>query len=150
MRLSSIQLSHTFVVAAPPETVFKYLAEPTNYVGLSPLVVAVRDIRRVDGVLRYTAVERFRFLRILRYDNIIAVTLVAAGNHLPRAEISGGVHSPAGVRMAYRFSIAPEERGTVVVDTLWLRAPLGLLRFAASRAGAVQLARARILAERLK
>ena len=150
MRVPSTQLSHTFIVAAPPETVFTHLAEPTNYVGLSPLVVAVRDIRHVGGVLHYTAVEQFRFLRILRHDNIITVTLAAAGDDLPRAEISGDVHSPAGVRMAYRFSIAPEERGTVVVDTLRLRAPFGLLRFAASWAGAVQLARARTLAERLE
>jgi Polyketide cyclase / dehydrase and lipid transport len=143
------QLDHTFTIAASPGTVFAHLADPANYVGLSPLVVAVRDIRRAGDTVHYHAVERFRILGKLSYDNVIAVTLVAKRDGLPHAEITGDVHSPGGVRMAYRFSIAPDGHGAAVTDTLWLRAPFGLRRFARSRARAVQLARARILTQRL-
>ncbi|MEV3856451.1 SRPBCC family protein [Streptomyces sp. NPDC050095] len=148
--MPSTDLQHTFRVAAPPEQVFAHLSEPSHYVGLSPLLVAVRDVRTTGTAVRYTAVERFRFLKVLRHDNLIEVTLLAAADGLPRsAEISGEVRSPGRVRMDYRFTIERDPSGSVVTDTLHLRTPPGLLRFAASQAGAVQQARARILAQRL-
>jgi hypothetical protein len=149
IQVPAIRLDHAFTVAASPETVFAHLADPASYVGLSPLVVAVRDIHRAGDAVHYRAVERFHILGKLSYDNVIAVTLAAKPGDLPRAEITGDVHSPGGVRMAYRFSIAPDGHGAAVTDTLWLRAPLGLRRFASSRARAVQLARAQVLAQRL-
>ncbi|GGJ44302.1 SRPBCC family protein [Streptomyces brasiliensis] len=146
----SAELKHTFQIAASPEEVFAHLAEPSHYVGLSPLVVAVRDVRRSGGTVHYTAVERFRFLGVLRHDNVIDVTLAAVREGLPySAEISGDVRSPGRVRMNYRFAIESHAAGSVVTDTLHLHTPPGLLRFAASRAGAVQRARARILTTRL-
>lgn len=146
----STELKHTFQIAAPPEEVFAHLAEPLHYVGLSPLVVAVRDVRRNGGTVNYTAVERFRFLGVLRHDNITDVTLAAVPDGLPHsAEIFGEVRSPGRVRMSYRFVIDRHEAGSVVTDTLHLRTPLGLLRFAASQARAVQRARACVLTDRL-
>jgi carbon monoxide dehydrogenase subunit G len=148
--VSSTELKHTFQIAAPLEEVFAHLAEPSNYVGLSPLVVAVRSVRRSGGTVHYTAVERFQFLGVLRHDNLIDVTLVAVPDGLPHsAEISGEVRSPGRVRMSYRFAIDRHKAGSIVTDTLHLRTPLGLLRFAASQAGAVQRARARVLTARL-
>ena len=145
----STELKHTFQIAAPPEEVFAHLAEPSHYVGLSPLVVAVRDVRRDGDTVHYTAVERFRFLGV-RHDNLIDVTLTAAPDGLPHsAEVSGEVRSPGGVRMSYRFAIAREGTGSIVTDTLHLRTPLGLLRFAASQARKVQRSRARVLTPRL-
>ncbi|MEU3761575.1 SRPBCC family protein [Streptomyces albogriseolus] len=150
VEVPSTELKHTFQIAAPPEEVFAHLAEPLHYAGLSPLVVAVRDVRRNGGTVNYTAVERFRFLGILRHDNIIDVTLVAVPDGLPHsAEIFGEVRSPGRVRMSYRFAIDRHEVGSVVTDTLHLRTPPGLLRFAASKAGAVQRARACVLTDRL-
>ncbi|WP_073948427.1 SRPBCC family protein [Streptomyces kebangsaanensis] len=148
--MPSTELKHTFQIAASPEEVFAHLAEPSHYVGLSPLLVAVRDVRRNGGTVNYTGVERFRFLSVLRHDNIIDVTLVAVPDGLPHsAEISGEVRGSARVRMSYRFSIDRHAAGSVVTDTLHLRTPPGLLRFAASQAEAVQQARARILTARL-
>ncbi|MER6978995.1 SRPBCC family protein [Streptomyces carpinensis] len=148
--MPSPELTHTFEIAASPEEVFAHLAEPSHYIGLSPLLVAVHDVRRSGGTVNYTAVERFRYLGVLRHDNIIDVTLVAVPDGLPHsAEISGEVRSPARVRMSYRFSIARHDVGSVVTDTLHLRTPPGLLRFAASQARAVQQARARVLTARL-
>lgn len=140
------ELRHTFTVAATSAAVSAHLAEPANYVGLSPLVVEVRDVSREGEATRYTAVERFRFRGFLRYDNPIVVTL-----HLEGTEaVYGDVVSPGGVRIGYRFDLEPDGDGARVTDTLRMHAPLGLLRFAASRARAVQLARSGILAGRLE
>lgn len=142
------ELSHTFRVAAFPREVIAHLREPASYVGLSPLVVEVRDIHRVDGVTHFVAVERFRFLGVLRHDNRIAVSLAAGDDG-----ITGEVRSPGGVRLSYRFDVTPDAKHpgrSTVTDTLRLRTPPGLLRFAASQARTVQLARARILAGRLE
>lgn len=139
-------IHYAFTVAAPPEAVFEHLAEPESYVGLSPLVVSVRDISRDDGIIRYRAVERFRIAGRLSHDNVIAVTLEANRDDMT---VGGDVRSPGRVTMTYRYGIAPDGDGAAVTDTLWLRAPVALRRFARSRARAVQLARARILAERL-
>ncbi|MFF0210005.1 SRPBCC family protein [Streptomyces althioticus] len=148
--MPSTELKHSFEIAAPPEEVFAHLAEPSHYVGLSPLVVAVRDVRRDGGTVTYTAVERFRFLGVLRHDNLIDATLVAVPDGLPdSAEVFGEVRSPARVCMRYRFVIDRHGTGSAVTDTLRLRTPLGLLRFAASQARAVQQARARVLTDRL-
>ncbi|MFJ9693265.1 SRPBCC family protein [Kitasatospora sp. NPDC101183] len=149
--MPSTELSCTYDVAATPAAVLAHLAEPRNYVGLSPLLVDVRDVRCEGGVTHYVAVERFRFLGLVRHDNVIQVTLRAEGARLPgEAVVSGEVVSPGGVRMDYRFAItARGEGGSLVVDTLRLHAPFGLLRYAAGKAGAVQAERGRVLAVRL-
>ncbi|MEU6342715.1 SRPBCC family protein [Streptomyces sp. NPDC046977] len=149
--MPSTELTHVFRIAAPPREVYAHLAEPEHYIGLSPLVVAVREVRRdEDGTVRYTAVERFRFLG-LRHDNAIDVTLNADPAGLPdAASVGGEVRSPGRVRMGYRFAIAADGSGSVVTDVLRLSTPPGLLRFAASQAGAVQATRAAVLAERLE
>ncbi|MEN3533813.1 SRPBCC family protein [Microbispora sp. ZYX-F-249] len=141
-------LTNTFHVNAAPEDVFEHLTAPESYVGLSPLVVAVRDVDRSEpGVVRYTSVERFRFLG-LSYDNPIAVTLLTertAGG----LSVRGQVRSPGGVQLGYRFDLSPQDGGTRMDDRLDVSASRLLLGFAAGQARKVQLARARILAERL-
>jgi hypothetical protein len=140
------ELRHQFTVAATPAAVSAHLTEPASYVGLSPLVVEVRDVGREGGTTRYTAVERFRFLGFLRYDSPIVVTLRLKATEA----VYGDVVSPGGIRMRYRFGLEPDGDGTRVTDALRMHAPFGLLRFAASRARAVQLARSGILAGRLE
>ncbi|MER5637894.1 SRPBCC family protein [Kitasatospora sp. NPDC002227] len=149
--MRSTELSHRYEIGAAPATVLAHLAEPANYIGLSPLLVDVRDVRREDGVTHYVAVERFRFLGVVRHDNVIQVTLRTEDDRLPgEATVSGEVVSPGGVRMDYRFEVAARpDGGCLVTDTLHLRAPFGLLRYAAGKAGAVQAERARVLARRL-
>lgn len=138
---------HEFALAASARDVFDHLRDPQSYVGLSPLVVAVRDVREVDAVVHYTAVERVPIVGAWHIDNPIKVTIVAEGDG--PFVVRGDVDSPGGVTLAYRYDIADSGGGCALVDEITLTAPLGLTRFAASRARAVQLARARILAERL-
>ncbi|MVU78283.1 SRPBCC family protein [Nocardia sp. ET3-3] len=133
-------LRNTFTVPAPVEAVFDHLSRPENYIGLSPLVVAVEDVQ--DG--SYVAVERFRFLG-LKYDNRIRVSLLGT----PGKAVWGEVNSPGGVHMAYRFDLTTTPGGTRVDDELRLRTPFGLMAFASGQARKVQLARGIILTERL-
>jgi carbon monoxide dehydrogenase subunit G len=143
--VSNKVLSNEFHMDAAPEKVFEHLTTPENYIGLSPLVVAVSDVDRSEpGVIRYTAVERFRFLWVFTYDNPIKVAL-----HTDGLSVHGEVRSPGNVQMAYRFDLAPDGTGTLVTDRLDMTAPWFLIGFAAGQARKVQLARARILAERL-
>ncbi|MEZ0074563.1 SRPBCC family protein [Planotetraspora sp. GP83] len=144
-------LTHTFHVDAPSEKVFEHLTTPESYVGLSPIVVAVRDVDRSEpGVIRYTAIERFRFLAGwwwksgITHDNAIEVAL-----HTDGLSVYGEVRSPGGIRMAYRFSLTPDGTGTRVDDRLDMTAPWFLIGYASGEARKVQLARARILAQRL-
>ncbi|MEV0231776.1 SRPBCC family protein [Nonomuraea sp. NPDC050786] len=139
-------LRNVFHVAAPPSAVLAHLSEPSSYVGLSPLVVEVRDVRREPGQSRFVSVERFRFLGFLRYDNLTEVTLRAS-----REGVEGEVDSPGGVRLDYRFRLAADGEGTAMEDVLTVRATFGpLLRYAARKARQVQLARAQVLAERAR
>ncbi|WP_037603375.1 hypothetical protein [Streptacidiphilus rugosus] len=149
--MPSTELSRSYEIAAAPADVAAHLSEPQNYIGLSPLLVDVRDVRREADVTRYVAVERFRFLGLVRHDNVIQVSLRTDEGRLPdEATVSGEVTSPGGVRMDYRFAVqARGDSGSLVVDTLRLHAPFGLLRFAAGKAGAVQEERGRVLARRL-
>jgi hypothetical protein len=145
----TILIENVFTIAATPDVLLAHLAEPANYVGLSPLVVGVQDVRTVEDTVHYVAVERFRLFGFLRHDNRIAVTHCANREDAAHAEIVGDVASPGGVRMNFRYGFAADGDRTTVTDTLRLRAPLGLRRFASSQARAVQLNRARVLAERL-
>jgi hypothetical protein len=147
----STELNRSYDIAAPPAAVLAHLAEPENYIGLSPLLVDVRDVRCEGGVTYYVAVERFRFLGLVQHDNVIQVSLRTEDARLPgEATVSGEVVSPGGVRMDYRFAVtARSDGGALVVDTLRLHAPFGLLHYAAGKAGAVQAERGRVLARRL-
>jgi hypothetical protein len=62
--------AHTFAVATPPARVYAHLADPQSYVGLSPLVTAVRDVHADGDRVTYVALERFRF-----WTNPIRVTM---------------------------------------------------------------------------
>ncbi|MBB5781464.1 SRPBCC family protein [Nonomuraea jabiensis] len=137
-------LRNAFHVPAPPSAVLAHLSEPSSYVGLSPLVVAVRDVRRAPGESRFVSVERFRFFGFVKYDNLIEVTLRATGE-----AVEGEVVSPGGVRLDYRFGLAADGAGTEVEDRLTVDAAVRpLLWYAARKAREVQLARAGILAGR--
>ncbi|MFF5209002.1 SRPBCC family protein [Streptosporangium sp. NPDC000396] len=143
--MPKVTLRHTFHVRNTPAALRAHLSQPQSYVGLSPLVVAVRDIQERDGETHYVSVERFTFLGMVKYDNLIKVTLRSTPE-----TVEGKVDSPGGVRLDYRFALTEKDGGTEVEDTLvvhaWNRPLLG---FAAKKAREVQLARAGVLASRL-
>ncbi|MGJ6963118.1 SRPBCC family protein [Streptosporangium sp. G11] len=137
-------LRNVFHVPAPPSAVLAHLSEPSSHVGLSPLVVAVRDVRQASGESRFVSVERFHFFGFVKYDNLIEVTLRATGE-----AVEGEVDSPGGVRLGFRYRLTADGEGTEVEDVLRVHATVRpLLWYAARKAREVQLARGDILAGR--
>ncbi|MDI5943890.1 SRPBCC family protein, partial [Micromonospora sp. DH15] len=100
-RRPPVAFETTCVVAAPPDEVYHHLSDPFSYVGLSPLIVAVRDVRtghdaQGRAVARYVAVERFRLVGPVRWDNPIRVRMVATR---PGEHLVSEVRSPGGVSL---------------------------------------------------
>jgi len=140
----------TFRVVAPPALVFAHLTDPHSYIGLSPLVVAVRDVHpTLDGqgreAVAYVAVERFRFGPV-KWDNPIRVTLTGVG---PHEQVISAVVSPGGVRLRLVVDLVADGDGTAVTESGELHAPWPLRRFALGQAKAVQRKRAAELARRM-
>lgn len=139
--MTTDRFSHAYRVDEPPAQVYAHLIEPQNYVGLSPLVVAVRDVRDRS----YVAVERFRF-GPLKWDNLIRVTMTG----VPDTRVTSSVVSPGWVRLLSTVDLVPEGDGTAITEAIELRAPWFLRSFALGQARQVQQARAAELARRMR
>jgi hypothetical protein len=143
-------LSHRFVVGAPAEEIYAHLIDPHSYVGLSPLVVAVRDVRatrdsRDRDVVTYVAVERFR-AGPLWWDNHLRVTMTATR---PGRQLVSEVVSPGRVRLTATVDLDSRAAETHVTETIDIRSPGPLRRFVIGKARAVQLHRAAELTRRM-
>ncbi|RIV39142.1 SRPBCC family protein [Micromonospora radicis] len=146
-----IAFTTTCRVAAAPDEVYRHLSDPHSYIGLSPLVVAVNDVctgRDPEGraVTDYVAVERFRFLRLLRWDNPIRVRMVATR---PGAQLVSDVVSPGWVRLRAVVDLTAETDGTRVREQVTATAPTLLRRFVAGQARQVAAYRAAELTRRM-
>ncbi|TCC00650.1 SRPBCC family protein [Micromonospora zingiberis] len=133
------------------DEVYRHLSDPHSYIGLSPLVVAVRDVRTsrdAEGrtVTDYVAVERFRFLRLLRWDNPIRVRMVATR---PNGQLVSDVRSPGRVRLRAVVDLTAEAAGTRVHEQVTATAPALLRRFVSSQARQVAAYRAAELTRRM-
>ncbi len=140
-----------FFIAAPAERIYDHLAQPQNYVGLSPLVVAVRDIQFSRDPLgrevqHYVSVERFHFLGFIRYDNLIRVTTTLTQ---PPTQLISEVDSPGWVHMQFVFDLQPDAEGTWIEESVTARMPLPLRGFVVAEAQRVQQALGRILTTRM-
>lgn len=139
------RFSHSYAVAAPPAAVYAHLMDPHNYIGLSPLIVAVRDVEPVDGGFRYVSVERFRF-GPLKWDNPIRVTTTGT----PDRQVVSDVRSPGWVTLHSTVDLTADGEGTAVAEAIVLRTPWLLRSFALGQARTVQKARAAELTRRLQ
>ena len=140
-----------YFIPAPAERIYDHLAQPENYVGLSPLVVAVRDVqtsRDPQGreVQRYVSVERFHFLGFIRYDNLIRVTTTLTQ---PPAQLISEVDSPGWVHVQFVFDLQPDAEGTWIDETVTAQALPPLIGFVVAEAKRVQQARVGILMSRM-
>ncbi|MFI7601752.1 SRPBCC family protein [Actinoplanes sp. NPDC049681] len=138
--------SHTFRVRAAPGRLYDHLGDPDSYVGLSPLVIAVRDVRRTAGAVAYVAVERFR-LGPLHWDNPIRVTMTFPE---PGRRIVSDVRSPGRVHLVATVDLEADGEGTRVTESVTVTCPRLLRRFVIGQARSVQRARARELTRRME
>lgn len=145
------RFAQSYRVGAPPARVYAHLLEPQSYVGLSPLVVEVRDVRPVRddrgrAATAYVAVERFRF-GPLRWDNAIRVTMTGVG---PHEQVISAVVSPGWVRLFSTVTLTADGDGTRMDEAIELHTPWPLRRFALGEAQKVQRGRAAELARRMR
>ncbi|MET7420763.1 SRPBCC family protein [Dactylosporangium sp. NPDC005555] len=133
--------AHTFVVAAPPARVYSHLADPRSYVGLSPLVVAVRDVHTDGDRVTYVALERFRF-----WTNPIRVTMTLDPD---APAVTSEVVSPGRVRLRAAVTLVPKDQGTEVTESVTVDSPSLLRRYVLRTAKSVQLQRAAELTRRM-
>jgi hypothetical protein len=137
------QFNYSCFIAVLPSLVYQYLSEPENYRGLQPLVIAVRDVEYGDDgegrqTRRYTAVERFRFLGFLRYDNPIRVLVTLAK---PAELLINDVEARFKVRVNFVTTFRPENGGTQIAETVTIHAPRLLQSYTVNQAKAAQHAR---------
>jgi hypothetical protein len=153
--MANSTLDHSWRVPAPVTAVFAHLADPYNYPGLSPLTVAVRDVRPVDDTagptLDYLAIERFRLLRVLSWDRPISVRL----NHSePTGTITQHVVSPGKVLLTSTLHISAVDNAigdgqvSQLDEHLSITMPGALRGFVTRQARAAQLYRATELVRR--
>jgi carbon monoxide dehydrogenase subunit G len=133
------RFSVTFTVDAAPDEVHAHLADPRSWVGLSPLVVEVRDVRGTS----YVAVERFRLGR-LKWDNLIKVTMTVTDQTI-RSEVVGS----GAVRLVSTVELTAAGTGTSVTEHVEVTSPAILRRFVTGKARSVQIDRAAELARRM-
>ncbi|UQU61622.1 SRPBCC family protein [Couchioplanes caeruleus] len=140
------QFSHAFTVAAPADRIYAHLSAPESYVGLSPLVVAVRDVRREGDAVAYVAVERFT-LGPWHWDNPIRVRMTFPE---PGRRLVSDVRSPGWVRLVATVDLAAEGDATRVTESVSVRYPWILRSFVVGQARSVQRARAAELTRRME
>ena len=138
-------LEHRFTVSASPDEVLSHLADPANYVGLNPYVVAVRDVRQQDDATAFTAIEHLTVLG-LGWDNPIEVV---SRIDQPNGRQIMDVVSRGGVIVQILTSVAAAAAGSTVEDTIKLTCRALVRAFARKRARAGQLHRAACLNDRL-
>ncbi|WP_415951265.1 SRPBCC family protein [Streptomyces sp. KLOTTS4A1] len=139
------EFSHHVTTKAPPGRIFGHLSRPESYIGLSPLLVAVRDVTRDGEAIRYVAVERFP-LGPLHWDNPIKVTMTFPE---PERQILSEVRSPGRVRLTALVDLVPEGEGTRVTETVRVTYPRLLRRLVIGQATKVQRHRLAELARRM-
>jgi hypothetical protein len=87
---------------------------------------------------RYVAVERFRFLGFLRYDNVIRVLMTFSK---PGEVLLNDVDSPLNVQVHFVMTFEPRDSSTQVDETVTIRVPRLLQWYVVKQAKSAQHAR---------
>lgn len=143
---------YTYRIQAPVGKIYKHLSEPTNYIGLSPLLISLTDVlwdTNLQGqrFVQYKSVELFRFLGFIPYQNPLDVVMTLT---IPDRQIVSEVQAPQNVRVVFTFDLQPQGTGSTVTETISIQSPLWAKWFVISQARAVQQNRAHVLTTRME
>jgi hypothetical protein len=116
---------YTCFIHALPAALYDYLSDPRNYKGLQPFVIDVRDVvydtdAQGKTFSRSVTVERFHFLRFIRYDNPIRVRLTMTE---PNEVLESHVDSPGWTQVHFRATFRPEAGGTRISESVTIQMP---------------------------
>jgi hypothetical protein len=140
-----LNLEKSVVIRAPKEEIYAELVEPHRQIGLQPLLVDVEEIERSENddgsAFRvFDAVERFRFLGVLRWRNRIRVRIdLTRSGEVADFE----ARSAPGIKVRSRFTLSARGDGTAVREQIHVEVPALLRGFVA---GQVERAQDRLLA----
>jgi len=143
---------YSYFVRGSATKIYDHLADPNNYMGLSPLLISVTDIhwdsnQQNQRFVRYKSVELFRFLGLFSYHNPLDVVMTLTR---PDQQIVSDVQTRQNVSVRFIFDLSPEPEGTTVTETISARMPLLLSGFVVSQAKSVQQNRAKVLKRRIE
>ena len=143
---------YAYFVRAPTSKIYEHLADPLNYVGLSPLVGEVSDIERAineqhQSIVTYKTVEMFRFLGFIHYPNPLNVVMTLAQLN---QQIISDVQSTMNIKVRFVFYLKEQADGTTVTETITTNAPALLSGFTLNQAKTVQQHRAKTLKQRME
>lgn len=149
--MATATFQHEYSIQAHVKKVYAHLAEPTNYIGLSPQLVSLADIEwgiNLDRqrFVRYWSVEVFQFFRLIKYTNQLDVVMTLT---VPNRQIVSEVHSGFDTRIVIEFNLQPHQNSTQVIEVISLHTPALLRSFFIRQARAVQQNRERVLRNRL-
>jgi polyketide cyclase/dehydrase/lipid transport protein len=112
-------------ICAPPAAVFAHLSEPRNFLGLQPLLVELREIRRGSDpegrpTRRFETVEKLRLAGFFPFRNRIEglLTLVSDGE-----AVAVEVWSRPRLVLRSLYRLCPEGGGTRVVEAVAIDCP---------------------------
>lgn len=142
----------SYFIRAAAAAIYAHLAEPTNYIGLSPLLISLTDVQwgtNLQGqqFVGYKSVELFRFFGLFSYQNPLDVVMTLT---IPEQQIVSDVQSTMNIRVNFTFDLQPERGGTTIHETITVRSPALLKRFVVGQAKTVQQNRIRVLTSRME
>ncbi len=143
---------YAYLISAPAPQIYQHLSEPSNYMGLSPLVISVSDIQwgtnpQNQRFVSYKSVELFRFLGLITYHNPLDVVMTLTN---PNHQIISDVKTGQNVTVRFVFDLHEQTDGTTVTETITATMPALLSGFVIKEAKSVQQNRAKVLKERME
>lgn len=142
----------TYFIRAAASNIYAHLSEPTNYIGLSPLLVSLTDVQwgtNLQGqrFAAYKSVELFRFFGLFSYQNPLDVVMTLT---IPERQVVSDVQSTMKIRVNFTFDLQPKRGGTTICETVTVHSPALLKSFVIGQAKAVQQNRIRVLTSRME
>jgi len=145
--VATYRFEREVAIAAPRDRVFAELSEPARFLGLQPLLVDVREIAAPPGARAFEAIERVPLLGRLAARSRLRVELLP----MPaRHRIEIATRGPLGIRLVGAFDLDGGSATTHVRESIVLRCPLPLGRFARREAIRAQEALLANLKQRLE
>jgi Polyketide cyclase / dehydrase and lipid transport len=126
-------------IKRPVSVVYGHLAQPTNWIGLQPLLTSISpiEVALCDGrpCLRYTTNERFRLAGPLAIDNRIAVQTTLTRQD---ERIDTLVNSFPRLTLAAAYTFQPTPGGTALALQITISGPRAVLGYVTRTAHRVQ------------
>jgi hypothetical protein len=133
------KLEFTVHIRRPVSVVYCHLAQPTNFIGLQPLLSSISSVQEIQVDhrcgYRYDTVETFRIGAIPVLNNRIHVQTMLTE---PDRQIDSIVHSKPNIRLDVRYQFTSLGAETDLVEQMLISVPAWVSRYVVRTAQQVQ------------